>query len=85
MSSDSLFGKVRPRLNLAPLLLTPGIAAIGYAIGGGRAAWWAIAAWLALVLGAACSCAVHALRSAHDDVLHAGRRAFDYDAKNAGR
>lgn len=85
MSSNSLFGKFRLRLNVAPLLLTPGIAAIGYVIGGGRAAWWGVAAWLALVLGAAFSCAVHALRSAHDDVLHPGRRAFDYDAKNAGR
>jgi len=81
--SDHLFGTFLPRLNGTPLLLTPGIAAIGYAIGGGNAAWWAVAAWLALVLGATLSCTLHALRSAHEETPLPGRRAFDYDAKNA--
>ncbi len=88
MSNTSVFGTFRPRLNIAPLLLTPGFAAIGYAVGGGSGAWWAVAAWLALVLGAAVSCAVHALRSAHEGQLRpGGRRAFDYDANanNAGQ
>jgi len=82
MSSDRLFGNFRPRLNVAPLLLTPGFAAIGYAIGGAQTAWWCVAAWLAVVVGASISCAVHALRSANEDTLHTGRRAFDYDANN---
>ena len=85
MSDVPMFGKFRPRLNIAPLLLTPGFAAIGYAIGGASAAWWGVAAWLALVVGAAVSCAVHALRSAHEDTLRPGRTAFDwYDANNVG-
>jgi fatty acid desaturase len=85
MSLARVFGNFRPRLNIAPLLLTPGFAAIGYAIGGASAAWWAVAAWLAIVLGAAVSCAVHALRAAHEGSARAGdRRAFDYDANNAG-
>jgi fatty acid desaturase len=82
MTNVRLFGTFRPRLNIAPLLLTPGFAAIGYAIGGAQAAWWAVAAWLAIVVGAAVSCAVHALRSAHEIEERAGRRAFDYDANN---
>ena len=66
-------------------MLTPGFAAIGYAIGGTSAAWWGVAAWLALVVGAAVSCAVHALRSAHEDAQRTGRTAFDwYDANNVG-
>ena len=77
---DHLFGHLRPRLNVAPLLLTPGFAAIGYAIGGANAAFYGVAAWLALVLGAAVSCALHALRSAHKETLSQGRLAFDYDA-----
>lgn len=85
MSLARVFGNVRPRLNIAPLLLTPGFAAIGYAIGGASAVWWAVAAWLAIVLGAAVSCAVHALRAAHEGSARTnGRRAFDYDANNAG-
>jgi hypothetical protein len=76
-----VFGKFRPRLNITPLLLTPGFAAIGYAAGGAPAAGWAVAAWLALVVGAAVSCAVHALRGAHEDMPRAGRRAFDYEAE----
>jgi hypothetical protein len=85
MSLARVFGNFRPRLNIAPLLLTPGFAAIGYAIGGASAAWWAVAAWLAIVLGAAVSCAVHALRFAHEGSVRAGkRRAFDYDPNNAG-
>ena len=85
MSLARVFGNFRPRLNIAPLLLTPGFAAIGYAIGGASAAWWAVAAWLAIVLGAAVSCAVHALRAASQvSVRTGGRRAFDYDANNAG-
>ena len=86
MSVVPMFGKFRPRLNIAPLLLTPGFAAIGYVIGGPQAAWWGVGAWLALVVGAAVSCAVHAWRSAHEDAELAGRTAFDwYDANNAGR
>ena len=85
MSLARVFGNFRPRLNIVPLLLTPGVAAIGYAIGGAAAAWWAVAAWLAIVLGAAVSCAVHALRAAPEGRPRAGdRRAFDYDANNAG-
>ena len=81
--SDHLFGKFQPRLNGTPLLLTPGVAAIGYAIGGASAAGWGVAAWLAVVLGASVSCALHALRGVHEETLHPGRRAFDY-AKKAG-
>ena len=84
MSNVRVFGTFRPRLNIAPLLLTPGFAVIGYAIGGRTGAWWAVAAWLALVVGAAVSCVVHALRVAQEGVPQAGRRAFDYDANNAG-
>jgi hypothetical protein len=85
MSLARVFGNFRPRLNIAPLLLTPGFAAIGYAIGGAASAWWAVAAWLAIVLGAAVSCAVHALRFAREGGVRAGnRRAFDYDPNNAG-
>ena len=85
MSKARVFGTYRPRLNIAPLLLTPGFAAIGYAIGGSQGAWWAVAAWFALVLGAAVSCTVHAWRNAHQSMPRAGRRAFDYDVNNAGR
>ena len=81
--SEHLFGKLRPRLNTPPLILIPGIAAIGYAIGGASAAWWGVAAWLALVFGAALSCALHTLRNAQEETMHAGRSAFDYDAKSA--
>ena len=85
MSLARVFGKFRPRLNIAPLLLTPGCAAIGYAVGGISAAWWAVAAWLAIVLGAAVSCTLHALRATNEVSVRAGgRRAFDYDANNAG-
>ena len=85
MTLARVFGNFRPRLNITPLLLTPGFAAIGYAIGGISAAWWAVAAWLAIVLGAAVSCAVHALRSAQEGSPRTGgRRAFDYDTNNAG-
>jgi fatty acid desaturase len=85
MSLARVFGNFRPRLNIGPLLLTPGFAAIGYAIGGAAAAWWAVAAWLAVILGAVVSCAVHALRAANQGSARAGgRRAFDYDANNAG-
>ena len=85
MSVVPMFGKFRPRLNVAPLLLTPGFAAIGYAVGGTRGAWWGVAAWLALMLGAAISCAVHAMRSAHEDAHRTGPRPFDwYDANNVG-
>jgi len=84
MSDVPMFGKFRPRLNIVPLLLTPGFAAIGYAIGGAQAAWWGVAAWLAVVVGAAISCAVHAMRSAHEDA-RTGRQAFDYDTNNVGR
>jgi hypothetical protein len=81
-----MFGRSRPRLNVFPLLLTPGFAAIGFAIGGAQAAWWGVAAWLALVIGAAVSCTFHAWRGAHEDALRAGRRPFDwYDANNAER
>jgi len=52
MSKARVFGAFRPRLNIAPLLLTPGFAAIGYAVRGSQGAWWAVAAWLAVVLGA---------------------------------
>jgi len=84
MSKARVFGTFRPRLNIVPLLLTPGFAAIGYAIGGASGAWWAIAAWLAVVLGAAVSCAVHAWRNAQEATPRSGRRAFDYDVNNAG-
>jgi hypothetical protein len=79
MSIARVFGKFRPRLNFTPLLLTPGFAAIGYAVGGAPAAGWVVAAWLALIVGAAVSCAVHALRDDQEDMSHAGRRAFDYE------
>jgi hypothetical protein len=85
MSKARVFGTTQPRLNIAPLLLTPGFAAIGYAIRGSQGAWWAVGAWTALVLGAAVSCALHAWRSAQEALPHAGRRAFDYDVHNAGR
>lgn len=84
MSNVRVFGRSRPRLNVAPLLLTPGFAVIGYAIGGRQGAWWAIAAWLALVVGAAVSCALHAWRGANELGPRPGRQAFDYDANNAG-
>jgi len=84
MSKLRLFGTSRPRLNVLPLLLTPGFAAVGYAAAGPRGAEWTICAWLAVVIGAAVSCTVHALRNAHEDDLRRGRRAFDYDA-NAPR
>jgi len=84
MSNVRVFGRFRPRLNVAPLLLTPGFAIIGYAIGGRSGAWWTVAAWLALVVGAAVSCAVHALRGSDETSQRAGRRAFDYDANNVG-
>ena len=84
MSHVRVFGSFRPRLNIVPLLLTPGFAVIGYAIAGRTGAWWAVAALMALVVGAAVSCAVHALRVGPDSVPPAGRRAFDYDANNAG-
>ena len=80
MSIARVFGKYRPRLNIMPLLLTPGFAAIGYACGGAPAAGWAVAAWLALVTGAVVSCTVHALRGAQEELPRAGRRAFDYDS-----
>ena len=80
MTNPRLFGDFRPRLNVLPLLLTPGVAVVGYAAEGSQGAWWAIAAWLAIVIGAAVSGAVHALRSAHEGVAREGRRAFDYDA-----
>jgi len=85
MSKARVFGTYRPRLNFAPLLLTPGFAAIGYAVRGSQGAWWAVAAWSAVVLGAAVSCTLHAWRSAQEALPHAGRRAFDYDVNNAGR
>jgi hypothetical protein len=85
MSKSRVFGTFRPRLNVAPLLLTPGFAAIGYAIGGSSGAWWAVAAWLAVVLGAAVSCTWHAWRAAQEPAPRTGRRAFDYDVHNAGR
>jgi len=85
MSNVRVFGRFRPRLNLAPLLLTPGFAVIGYAVGGRSGAGWAVAAWLALVIGAAVSCTVHALRDAEETTQQTGRRAFDYDANKAGR
>ena len=84
MSSNTLFGNFRPRLNVAPLLLTPGFAAIGYAVGGAQSAGWCVAAWLAVVLGAAVSCGIHALRGGNEDDLRTGRRAFDYDANKVG-
>ena len=84
MSNVRVFGTFRPRLNIGPLLLTPGIAVIGFAIGGSAGAWWAVAAWMALVVGAAVSCALHALLVGQEGVPPAGRRAFDYDANNAG-
>jgi hypothetical protein len=84
MSNVRVFGQFRPRLNVAPLLLTPGLAAIGYAMDGRQGAWWAVAAWLALVVGASVSCALHALRIADDGVPRTGRQAFDYDANNTG-
>jgi hypothetical protein len=76
-----LFSNLHPRLSGTPLLLTPGVATIGYVIGGRAGAWWGVAAWLAIVLGASVSCVVHAWREAHGETLHAGRRAFDYDPK----
>ncbi len=79
MTKPRLFGTFRPRLNYFPLLLTPGFAVVGYAAGGSHGARWAIAAWLAVVIGAAVSCSVHALRSAHEEGVREGRRAFDYD------
>jgi hypothetical protein len=85
MSKARVFGNLRPRLNVAPLLLTPGFAAVGYAIRGSQGAWWAVAAWLALVLGAAVSCTLHAWRSAQESLPRTGRQAFDYDVNNAGR
>jgi len=86
MSDVPMFGKFRPRLHIAPLLLTPGFAVIGYVMGGEQAAWWGIAAWLALVIGAAVSCTVHAWRSAREDAQRPGRAAFDwYDVNNVGR
>ena len=57
MSLARVFGNFRPRLNIAPLLLTPGFAAIGYAIFGaiaGGVSLWAVpdlfikAGWLRL-------------------------------------
>ncbi len=80
MSKLRLFGTFRPRLNVAPLLLAPGFAVLGYAAGGSAGAWWLVSAWLAVVFGAAVSCTVHALRNAHEDAIQPGRRAFDYDA-----
>jgi hypothetical protein len=74
-----LFGTLRPRLNVLPLLLTPGLVAIGYAVDGATGAWCAIAAWLALVIGAAVSCTLHTLRDVHES-SNVGRQAFDYDA-----
>jgi hypothetical protein len=85
MSKARVFGTFRPRLNIAPLLLTPGFAAIGYAVRGSQGAWWAVAAWLAVVLGAAVSCALHAWRTAQEALPSTGRRAFDYDVHNASR
>ena len=85
MSNARVFGTSRPHLNVMPLLLTPGFAAIGYAIRGSQGAWWAIAAWLALVLAAAVPCALHAWRSAHEELPPTGRRPFDYDVKSARR
>ncbi|MEP6502141.1 MAG: hypothetical protein ABJD97_02330 [Betaproteobacteria bacterium] len=83
MSVAPMFGRSRPRLNVTPLLLTPGFAAVGYVLGGGQGAWWGVAAWMAVVLGAAASCALHAWRTAHDDVPSSGRRPFDgYDTNN---
>jgi len=84
MSKARLFGVFRPRVNIAPLVLTPGFAAIGYAIRGSQGAWWAVAAWLAVVLGATVSCALHAWRNAPSALPRTGRRAFDYDVNNAG-
>jgi hypothetical protein len=84
MSKARVFGMYRPRLNIAPLLLTPGFAAIGYSIRGPHGVWWAVVAWLAVVLGAMASCTLHAWRSARESLPHAGRRAFDYDVNNAG-
>ena len=84
MSHARMFGTFTPRLNVAPLLLTPGFAAIGYAIRGPQGAWWAVAAWAALVLGAGVSCALHAWRSAHEALAVSGRQPFDYDV-NSGR
>ena len=83
MSKARVFGTFRPRLNIAPLLLTPGFAAIGYAVRGSQGACWAVAAWAAVVLGAAASCTLHAWRNAQEALPSAGRRAFDYDVNNA--
>jgi len=80
-----VFGTFRPRLNVAPLLLTPGFAAIGYAVRGSQGAWWTAAAWLAVVLGAAVSCTLHAWRNAQEALPGTERRAFDYDVNNASR
>ena len=82
MSHARVFGTSRPRLNVMPLLLTPGFAAIGYAVGGPEGAWWAVAAWLALVLAAAVPCALHAWRSAHDALPATDRQPFDYDVES---
>jgi hypothetical protein len=85
MSIYRSVGKLRPRLNVAPLLLTPGFAAVGYVIGGGQMAWWCVEGWLALIVAAAVFCLIQALRGADEDASHAGRRAFDYDGNNASR
>jgi hypothetical protein len=85
MSNARMFGTSRHHLNVMPLLLTPGFAAIGYAVHGPRGAWCAVAAWLAIMLGATVSCALHAWRSAHEAHSASGRQPFDYDVKGARR
>ncbi len=75
-----LSGLLKVRLNGVPLLLTPGFALVGYAIDGEQGAWWAAAGWVAVVVGATVSCALHASRGADAAAPRSGRRAFDYKA-----
>ena len=85
MSGAPMFGRFRPRLNPTPLLLTPGFAGVGYAIGGSHGAWWGVGGWLAVVFGAAASCALHAWHEARLAPLGSDKRPFDwYDTNSAG-
>lgn len=61
MSKVRMSGRLRPSLNLFPLMLTPGLAALGYTVGESLGAWLAMAAWLVLITVASFACALHAL------------------------